>query len=76
MRTALYARVSTPYKGEETANQLRQLRECCQVQRWLVLQEYETTSREGNAIALHFNKCCATRLREGLTSCSFGPGTD
>ena len=40
MRTALYARVSNQYKGQETANQLRQLRECCQVQHWSVLQEY------------------------------------
>jgi len=41
MRAALYARVSTQHKGQETANQLLQLRECCQAQHWSVLQEYE-----------------------------------
>jgi resolvase-like protein len=41
MRAALYARVSTQHKGQETANQLSQLRECCQAQHWSVLQEYE-----------------------------------
>ena len=41
MRTALYTRVSTQHKGQETANQLLQLRECCQAQNWSVLQEYE-----------------------------------
>jgi DNA invertase Pin-like site-specific DNA recombinase len=29
MRAALYTRVSTKDKGQETANQLRQLREFC-----------------------------------------------
>ena len=38
---ALYTRVSTQNKGQETANQLLQLRECCQAQYWSVVHEYE-----------------------------------
>lgn len=41
MRAALYTRVSTKDKGQETANQLLQLRECCGVQHWPIVQEYE-----------------------------------
>ena len=41
MRTALYTRVSTQHQGQETANQLLQLRECCQGQSWLIVREYE-----------------------------------
>jgi DNA invertase Pin-like site-specific DNA recombinase len=49
MRAALYARVSTQYKGQETANQLLQLRECCQAQHWSVLQEYEDHESGGKS---------------------------
>ena len=41
MRAALYTRVSTKDKGQETINQLLQLRECCGAQRWLIFHEYE-----------------------------------
>lgn len=39
-RVALYSRVSTKDKGQETENQLRQLREFCTVQGWPVVEEY------------------------------------
>jgi DNA invertase Pin-like site-specific DNA recombinase len=37
---ALYARVSTRDKGQDTENQLTQLREFCQRQGWTVVHEY------------------------------------
>ena len=49
MRVALYTRVSTQHKGQETANQLLQLRECCQAQHWSVLQEYEDHESGGKS---------------------------
>jgi len=39
-RVALYARVSTKDKGQDTANQLRQLREFCARQDWVIVTEY------------------------------------
>ena len=49
MRAALYARVSTQHKGQETANQLLQLRECCQAQHWSVLLEDEDHESGGKS---------------------------
>jgi DNA invertase Pin-like site-specific DNA recombinase len=40
MRIALYARVSTKDKGQDTENQLGQLREFARVQGWTVVHEY------------------------------------
>jgi DNA invertase Pin-like site-specific DNA recombinase len=40
MRTALYARVSTKDKGQDTENQLRQLREFAATQRWTIVAEF------------------------------------
>ena len=40
MRIALYARVSTTDKGQDTENQLLQLREFCKSQGWVVAGEY------------------------------------
>ena len=40
VRTALYARVSTKDKGQETENQLRQLREFAATQGWTITREY------------------------------------
>src|ERR1035437_4034826 len=40
MRTALYARVSTRDKGQDTENQLSQLREFARTQGWTVTGEY------------------------------------
>lgn len=39
-RVALYARVSTKDKGQDTENQLAQLRQFCEVQDWAVVDEY------------------------------------
>ena len=39
-RAALYGRVSTKDKGQETESQLRQLREFCVAQGWIIVQEY------------------------------------
>lgn len=40
MQVAIYARVSTRDKGQDTENQLRQLREFCSKQGWTIVQEY------------------------------------
>jgi DNA invertase Pin-like site-specific DNA recombinase len=40
MRTALYARVSTKDKGQDTENQLRQLRQFAATQGWTVAAEF------------------------------------
>jgi len=40
MRVALYARVSTKDKGQDTENQLRQLRQFAKTQGWSVVHEY------------------------------------
>jgi DNA invertase Pin-like site-specific DNA recombinase len=39
-RVALYARVSTKYKRQDTDNQLAQLRQFCEAQCWPVVHEY------------------------------------
>ena len=49
MRAAIYARVSTQHKGQETANQLLQLRECCHAQNLSVLREYEDHESGGKS---------------------------
>src|SRR5580658_7639953 len=40
MRVALYARVSTTDKGQDTENQLLQLRRFCETHRWMIAGEY------------------------------------
>jgi hypothetical protein len=40
MRIALYARVSTKDKGQDTENQLLQLRQFCKEQGWVIAGEY------------------------------------
>lgn len=49
MRAALYTRVSTQHKGQETTNQLLQLRQCCQAQNWSIVREYEDHDSGGKA---------------------------
>ncbi|HXP83779.1 MAG TPA: recombinase family protein [Bryobacteraceae bacterium] len=39
-RVAVYARVSTKDKGQDTENQLAQLRDFCSRQRWTIAREY------------------------------------
>ena len=52
MRVALYTRVSTQNKGQETANQLLQLRECCHAQNLSIIVEYED-HESGGKIRTH-----------------------
>jgi DNA invertase Pin-like site-specific DNA recombinase len=40
MRIALYARISTKDKGQDTENQLLQLRQFCKQQSWVIAKEY------------------------------------
>lgn len=49
-RVALYARVSTKDKGQDTENQLRQLRQFAGTQGWVISQEYvdRTTGKRGD----------------------------
>jgi DNA invertase Pin-like site-specific DNA recombinase len=49
MRVALYTRISTRDKGQDTANQLGQLREFCKAQGWEIVQEYEDQESGANA---------------------------
>ena len=49
MRAALYTRVSTQHKGQEAANQLLQLRECCNAQNLSILLEYEDHESGGKS---------------------------
>ena len=56
MRTALYTRVSTQHKGQETANQLLRLRECCQAQNWSIVREYEDHESGGKSERIAFQQ--------------------
>jgi DNA invertase Pin-like site-specific DNA recombinase len=49
MRAALYTRVSTRDKGQETTNQFAQLREFCVAQGWPIVAEYEDHESGGKA---------------------------
>ena len=49
MRAALYTRVSTRDKGQETANQLRELRDFCATQNWTIVHEYEDYDSGANS---------------------------
>jgi hypothetical protein len=61
MRAALYTRVSTKDKGQETANQLRQLREFCASQAWTIVQEYEDHDSGSKADRVQFKAMMASR---------------
>ena len=56
MRATLYTRVSTKDKGQETANQARQLREFCMAQGWTIVSEYEEHDSGTNADHAQFQK--------------------
>lgn len=56
MRAALYTRVSTKDKGQETANQTRQLREFCAAQDWIIVNEYEDHDSGSKADRAQFQK--------------------
>jgi len=46
---ALYTRVSTRDKGQETANQLHELRKLCTAQGWTIVSEYEDHESGGKS---------------------------
>lgn len=50
MKVAIYARVSTDDKGQDTENQLLQLREYCARQQWAIAEEYvdHVSGKTGN----------------------------
>jgi DNA invertase Pin-like site-specific DNA recombinase len=54
MRAAVYTRVSTRDKGQDTANQLEQLREFCKAQNWPIVVEYEDHESGGKADRAQF----------------------
>jgi DNA invertase Pin-like site-specific DNA recombinase len=54
MRVALYARVSTKDKGQDTENQLAQLREFCERQGWPIYHEYIDRKSAKNADRAEF----------------------
>jgi len=54
MRTALYTRVSTRGKGQETENQLTQLRDFCTAQGWPIVAEYEDHESGSKADRIQF----------------------
>lgn len=56
MRAALYTRVSTRDKGQETANQATQLQEFCAAQGWRIVAEYEDHESGGKAERAHFRE--------------------
>jgi DNA invertase Pin-like site-specific DNA recombinase len=59
MRAALYTRVSTKDKGQETANQLTQLRQFCDSQAWTIIGEYEDRESGGKADRSQFRAMMA-----------------
>jgi DNA invertase Pin-like site-specific DNA recombinase len=56
MRVALYSRVSTKDRGQETANQTRQLREFCLAQGWVIVGEYDDHDSGSIADRAQFQK--------------------
>jgi DNA invertase Pin-like site-specific DNA recombinase len=63
MRAALYTRVSTRDKGQDTVNQLRQLREFCATQGWTIVHEYEDHESGGKADRSQFQAMMAGASR-------------
>ncbi len=62
----LYTRVSTHDKGQETANQLNQLREFCSAQNWPIIVEYEDHESGGKADRAQFRAMMADATRRRL----------
>jgi DNA invertase Pin-like site-specific DNA recombinase len=63
MRAALYTRVSTKDKGQETANQARQLRDFCGAQGWTIVGEDEDHESGGRADRAQFQATLADASR-------------
>jgi len=63
MRVVLYARVSTKDKGQETDNQLAQLRGFCQRQGWNITREYVDQASAKTANRPQFKELFAAAAR-------------
>ena len=63
MRAALYTCVSTRDKGQETANQLNQLRAFCETQGWPIVAEYEDHESGGKGDRAGFRAMMADAAR-------------
>ena len=62
MRTALYARVSTKDKRQDTENQLAQLRQFAATQRWTVVHEYVDKATGKHSDREQFQRLFAGRI--------------
>ncbi len=62
-RAALYTRVSTRDKGQETANQLHELRQFCANKQWRVVAEYEDHESGGKADRAQFRAMMSDAAR-------------
>ena len=56
VQCALYARVSTKDKGQDTENQLVQLRQFCQLQGWAIVHEYVDHATGKNSDRAEFKR--------------------
>src|SRR5712664_1609763 len=63
MKIALYARVSTKDKGQETENQLVQLREFASKQGWQIIREYIDRETGGTSDRVEFQEMFADASR-------------
>ena len=63
MRAALYTRVSTKDKGQETANQLTQLRDFCRSQNWDIVAEHEDHDSGSNPEPTQFRAMLADAMQ-------------
>jgi DNA invertase Pin-like site-specific DNA recombinase len=74
-RVALYARVSTKDRGQDTENQLRQLRQLAGTQGWAIVQKYvdQTTGKRGDRE--QFQKMFSDASRVSSMYCSSGAWT-
>ena len=63
MRAALYARVSTKDKDQQTENQKLQLRGFCRTRGWTIVREYEDCESGGTAERTEFRRMMQDALR-------------
>jgi predicted site-specific integrase-resolvase len=64
-RVAIYVRVSTRDKGQDTTNQLDKLREFCHSNDWRIVREYQDQDSGGKADRQGFQAMlAAARMRE------------
>jgi DNA invertase Pin-like site-specific DNA recombinase len=70
-RVALYARVSTKDKRQDTENQLAQLRQFCEVQGWTVVHEYVDRATGKHSDREQFQKMFADASQRQFDSVLF-----